>query len=608
MPQGIVYMEPRRRDEESQAAQSRVETAKLEAASIAEQIKEARQAATKQKADLYGETLGRMYDGHRTAITFYRDQLSEKWKRGAYHAQPDKFNNDLAQLNAMIEQAEQYYTGTYGTDAANGEGFTFLDGQTRSMLGNSVQFYEDKGLSLGELDEFDWMQSRYEYVNSGGYDPNTLRINEQGQLVARVLDPQTGLAGEEMSVFEMPHVMKGAKTFMPDLTAVATSTLYDHAMTDDYQNQASRVQDSLLNAAPNSPVTYYDPTDDSADENGYVTKKSGELTEEQQQIYISDQYFDNHMNTSRFRRMIVDDVFQGLTDEQRQQYIDEGSWDGMTDLDLQQARRKWREVSRLSNQGKEPKTKETDTQRRQRVQREELTTASRLEAFEMDPNLTAAMEGVEDAVSSVPEDKSNRDKALANAIKDVFKENNLEDDLKVDWQVLRNGVELEGPNSSITIDADDPEFLQKLNSWIGSQNTKPTTPEGFQLTMTALKNKSATIRVPVMDKDGETLRYMEVEPVDIQFFPSTGEIRLANIYVKSGDEAGRILDPIVLTKDGSGELGSAKASAWKQLEDNIRSVYGDPNITLEGLMTGNVNIGEQRTNVQPSTSGGGELD
>jgi len=307
--------------------------------------------------------------------------------------------------------------------------------------------------------------------------------------------------------------------------------------------------------------------------------------------------------------MIVDDVFQGLTDEQRQQYIDEGSWDGMTDLDLQQARRKWREVSRFSNQEEDPRqTKETDTQRRQRVQREELTTASRLEAFEMDPNLTAAMEGVEDVVSSVPEDKSNRDKALANKLKDLFKENNLEDSLTVDWQVLRNGVELSGPNSSITIDANDPEFVQKLNSWIEGQNTKPTTPEGFQLTMTALKNKSATIRVPFMDKDGETLRYMEVEPVDIQFFPSTGEIRLANIYIKSGERAGEILDPIVLTKEGSGELGSAQASAWKQLEDNIRSVYGNPNITLDGLMTGQMNIGEQRTNVQPSTSGGGELD
>ena len=586
-----------------------METAKARGANLAEQIKQARQTATKQKADLYGETLGRMYDGHRNAITFYRDQLSEKWKKGGYYEQPDKFNNDLAQLNAMIEQAEQYYTGTYGNDAANGEGFTFLDGQTRSMLGNSVQFYEDKGLSLGDLDEFDWMQSRLDYVNGGGYDPNTMRINEQGQLVARAIDQQTGVAGEEMPIFEMPHVMMGGKTFMPDLTAVATSTLYDHAMTEDYQNQAQRVQDSLLNAAPSSPVTYYDPTDDSADENGYVTKKAGELTKEQQQIYISDQYFDNHMNTSRFRRMIVDDAFQGLTDEQRQQYVDEGTWDGMTDLDLQQARRKWREVSRFSKEEEKPKaTKKTDEQRRQEVQREELTTASRIEAFEMDPNLTSAMEGVEDAVSSVPENKSNRDKALANSLKNLFKENNLEDSLKVDWQMFRNGVELSGPSSSITIDADDPEFVQKLNSWIEAQNTKPTTPEGFQLTMTALKNKSATIRVPVMDRDGETLKYMEVEPVDIQFFPSTGEIRLANTYIKSGEDAGTILPPIVLTRDGSGELGSAQASAWKQLEDNIRSVYGDPNITLEELMTGKMNIGEQRTNVQPSTSGGGELD
>ena len=602
MPQGIVYMEPRQRAQEEKAAQSRVETAKMEAATLAEQIKEARQAATKQKADLYGETLGRMYDGHRNAITFYRDQLSEKWKRGAYHEQPDKFNNDLAQLNAMIEQAEQYYTGTYGTDAANGEGFTFLDGQTRSMLGNSVQFYEDKGLSLGDLDEFDWMQSRYDYVNSGGYDPNTMRINEQGQLVARVIDQQTGVAGDEMPIFDMPHVMAGGKTFMPNLTAIATSTLYDHAMTEDYQNQAQRVQDSLLNAAPSSPVTYYDPTDDSADENGYVTKKAGELTEEQQQIYISDQYFDNHMNTSKFRRMIVDDVFQGITEEQRQQYIDEGKWDGMTDLDLQQARRKWREVSRFSKEEEKPKPPKPPTkdEKERAENRNQLSTAADIRPVPIEETVGGALDGV-DFGFVYNEDgslkKQTNDKKIARNLNEVL----VGDELK---HISADATTWDGEEIVILRDSETKEEKkfyidrgreeeEKMREWIKDHSKSKEAPEGHQYTLTAMKNSSVKVTVP--DGDGGRVN---VEPVDLLFYPSQNKIVITNLFHETGPDKGQPI-PDVELKEGD----SATASILKQIEDNLRKIYG-PDVTLASLM--------DKTFVQsqeaPASGGSGELD
>lgn len=601
MPQGIVYLEPRERDQRE--AQTAMETAKARGANLAEQIKEARQTATKQKADLYGETLGKMYDGHRNAIVFYRDQLSEKWKKGGYYEQPDKFNNDLAQLNAMIEQAEQYYTGTYGTDAANGEGFTFLDGQTRSMLGNSVQFYEDKGLSLGDLDEFDWMQSRLDFVNSGGYDPNTMRINEQGQLVARAIDQRTGMPGEEMPIFEMPHVMMGGKTFMPDLTAVATSTLYDHAMTEDYQNQAQRVQDSLLNAAPNSPVTYYDPTDDSADENGYVTKKAGELTEEQQQIYISDQYFDNHMNTSRFRRMIVDDVFQGLTDAQRQQYIDEGTWDGMTDLDLQQARRKWREVSRFSKEEEKPKDpKPPSKEQRERAEnRNQLSSAADIRPVPIEETVSGALDGVDfgfvynedGSLESTTNDKKiarNLNKLLVGEeLKHISADATTWDGEEI--VTLKDSKTGEEKKFYISRGREEEE---KMREWIKDHAKSKEAPEGHQYTLTAMKNSSVKVTVP----DGEGGR-VNVEPVDLLFYPSQNKIVITNLFHETGPNKGEPI-PDVELKEGD----SATASILKQIEDNLRKIYG-PDVTLASLMDKSFVQGQEEA---PASGGSGELD
>ncbi len=357
MPQGIVYMPQQQRgnNQVSQAGvgvqapaqtfrkptlQDGVGDAMKKDALYAERIKAAMDERQKQNEQLYGAKLGAMYDGHREAVTFYRDHLAQKWKSGAYYDNPEGFSQDLAKLNAYIDTAQNYYIQSYGDPNVDGSGFTMQDTMMRNTQGSSREFYEENGFMLMDeegnpIDEFDWAQDRLDFVNEGGFFRTKMRINENGELVSTMkidtgMRDENGMPiyqeGEEMDIFQMPHVMDGARTFQPDMTSIASQTLFDVAADDEYQDQAARIQDSLINAAPDSPVTFYDPSDPEAVD-GYVTKKVGDLSEEQQQQYISDQYWDNNITTQKFRRVVVDDLFPTLSKEQRQQFIETGEYE-----------------------------------------------------------------------------------------------------------------------------------------------------------------------------------------------------------------------------------------------------------------------------------------
>lgn len=363
MPKGIVYM-PQAGGQGGGATagsgsgftkptlQDGVADAKTRDSNYAQRITDARNKAQDQNAKLYGETMGKMYDGHRGALEKYRDHLSKKWKSGEYYFNPEEFNQDLAKFQAYVDQAETYYLESYGDPGtASGKGHTFSDIGIRGTEGNANEFYEELGYELRDkdgniIDEFDWGQDRYDFINSGGFDPNTIEINENGELVAMGADGQT------MDIFQMPHIMDGARTFQPDMTSIATQTLYDYARTEDYQSSAKITQSAINNAAPGSKITFHDPTDPNADENGNVTKLVGELTSEQKEMYISDQHWDSKIGTNKFRRRIVDDLFDDLSEEERQAFIETGDLPGADEnaknLRMEEARRRWREVSRLS--------------------------------------------------------------------------------------------------------------------------------------------------------------------------------------------------------------------------------------------------------------------
>jgi len=630
MPQGIVYMPQRGGQQVSQAGvgvpapaqtfrkptlQDGVKEAVTKDELYAGRIKAARDERQKQNEQLYGAKLGKVYDGHREAISFYRDHLAQKWKSGGYYDNPEGFSQDLAKLNAYIDTAENYYIQSYGDNNATGTGFTMQDSMQRATNGNSREFYEENGFALMDedgnpIDEFDWAQERLDFVNEGGFFTTKMRINENGELVSTMkIDTgerdENGMPiyqeGEEMDIFQMPHVMDGARTFQPDMTTIASQTLFDVADGDEYQNQAQRIQDSLINADPASPITFYDPSDPE-NEDGYVTKKVGDLSEQQQQQYISDQYWDNNITTQKFRRVVVDDIFPDLSKEQRQQFIENGEYQGMNELAMEDARRRWRETSRFAKENEKPKDprKLTKDERARTERRGQLGTAARIEPVPIEERVSSTLDSVDFGIEL--DENGNvtdtiNDKKVARRLNEQLEGEELK-------HISAGATTWDGDEVVTLTDSNTKEeekfYLEKgaeeqerMRSWIKDHAISNEAPAGHQYTLTALKNSN--VRVTVPDGDGGRVN---VEPVDILFYPSEGKIVLTNLYHETGSDKGNRI-PDVELKEGD----RASASILKQIEDNLKMVYG-PDATLAALMNKDFLQEAEST----STGNSGELD
>jgi hypothetical protein len=630
MPQGIVYMPQRGGQQVSQAGvgvpapaqtfrkptlQDGVKEAVSKDELYAGRIKAARDERQKQNEQLYGAKLGKVYDGHREAISFYRDHLAQKWKSGGYYDNPEGFSQDLAKLNAYIDTAENYYIQSYGDTNATGTGFTMQDSMQRATNGNSREFYEENGFALMDedgnpIDEFDWAQERLDYVNEGGFFTTKMRINENGELVSAMkIDTgerdENGMPiyqeGEEMDIFQMPHVMDGARTFQPDMTTIASQTLFDLADGDEYQNQAERLQDMLINAAPESEIQFFDPYNDEA-EDGYVTKKVGDLSELEQQQYISDEYWDNNITTQKFRRVVVDDIFPDLSKEQRQQFIENGEYEGMNELAMEDARRRWRETSRFAKENEKPKDprKPTKDEKARTERRGQLGTAARIEPVPIEERVSSTLDSVDFGIEL--DENGNvtdtiNDKKVARRLNEQLEGEELK-------HISAGATTWDGDEVVTLTDSNTKEeekfYLEKgaeeqerMRSWIKDHAVSNEAPEGHQYTLTALKNSNVKVTVP--DGDGGRVN---VEPVDILFYPSEGKIVLTNLYHETGSDKGNPI-PDVELKEGD----RASASILKQIEDNLKMVYG-PDATLASLMNKDFLQEAEST----STGNSGELD
>ena len=630
MPQGIVYMPQRGGQQVSQAGvgvpapaqtfrkptlQDGVKEAVSKDELYAGRIKAARDERQKQNEQLYGAKLGKVYDGHREAISFYRDHLAQKWKSGGYYDNPEGFSQDLAKLNAYIDTAENYYIQSYGDTNATGTGFTMQDSMQRATNGNSREFYEENGFALMDedgnpIDEFDWAQERLDYVNEGGFFTTKMRINENGELVSAMkIDTgerdENGMPiyqeGEEMDIFQMPHVMDGARTFQPDMTTIASQTLFDLADGDEYQNQAERLQDMLINAAPESEIQFFDPYNDEA-EDGYVTKKVGDLSELEQQQYISDEYWDNNITTQKFRRVVVDDIFPDLSKEQRQQFIENGEYEGMNSLAMEDARRKWRETSRVAKENEKPKDprKPTKDEKARTERRGQLGTAARIEPVPIEERVSSTLDSVDFGIEL--DENGNvtdtiNDKKVARRLNEQLEGEELK-------HISAGATTWDGDEVVTLTDTNTKEeekfYLEKgaeeqerMRSWIKDHAVSNEAPEGHQYTLTALKNSNVKVTVP--DGDGGRVN---VEPVDILFYPSEGKIVLTNLYHETGSDKGNPI-PDVELKEGD----RASASILKQIEDNLKEIYG-PDATLASLMNKDFLQEAEST----STGNSGELD
>ena len=274
------------------------------------------QVLAKQKRDheaakaVYGTTLGEMYDGDREAVQVYRDYIYNNYESGAYTNNPVQYQKDVAQLNNLITGFTNFYTETYGTSGADGTGTTYRD-----MVYNQTQGIENPFEAQGmkydpNVDPFDQAQKTLAFRQMGGYAPNSVRVNEDGVLVARSLTYQDNgdhIVGDEMPIVEMQDRQIGNQTFMPALVE-DTTTIFDYI-----KNNKQDI------------VSMYN---------------RGGLTVEE----ANAEYFDNEVSTNtKFQRdMIKANATASITNEDIKAY-QEGSLEGNKKILIEQALEKSRQ-------------------------------------------------------------------------------------------------------------------------------------------------------------------------------------------------------------------------------------------------------------------------
>ena len=298
---------------------------------------------SKAKQQIYGETLGNMYDGDREAITRFRDHIRQEFLNGTYSSDPSMYESRIKNLNAMIENAESFYNTTYGTDAADGTGNTYRDIEIRNQRGNSVEFWEDQGLEL-KGDEFLDAQKRLNELQGGMY--RDLQFSPDGTVLARSINAETGELGELLPFENLPQREIGSQNFLPETRVLSPASMFDLAGTQEVQLRLRQLYAGLL------------------DDTGQVTyegalKNVKDMSTLEKMNYMSDMYFDdnvmkglNNAEARKFRRSLANDPSLGMSEEQKDAFI-AGDIEALTSTNggeaaLREARRNWREVTRQS--------------------------------------------------------------------------------------------------------------------------------------------------------------------------------------------------------------------------------------------------------------------
>ena len=206
---------------------------------------------------VYGQALGNMYEGDRAAVEMMRDHVRNQFESGGYQKDPESYAKAVAQLNNMSTKFSSFHTETYGTGSANGQGTTYMDMQFNQSRGVENP-YEAEGMKYNpENDPFDQAQSTLEFMNRGGYAPNSLRVNEDGIMMARAITYSRDgnhIIGEEMPLDQLPHRQAGAQAFMPDLVE-NNQSMHDLAIKD--KSGILAIQ-GLIDPKTNKPYTIDD--------------------------------------------------------------------------------------------------------------------------------------------------------------------------------------------------------------------------------------------------------------------------------------------------------------------------------------------------------------
>ena len=230
------------------------------------------------KKDIYGDSLGAMYDADRKVIEQYRNHIAQEFQDGVYK-RPSMYNR-VKNLNAMIDQAESFYTETFGDDSADGTGNTYRDIQIRHERGNSVEHWAGQNLEL-KGDEWMMAQKRLNELQQGTF--RDVQFMPDGTVKARSFNPETGETGDLIDFNALDHRQAGALNFMPDLREASSQTLMDLAGTPDVQRRLHQLQTGLL--TQDGEVTMTDGT----------KMNVKDMDELEKMTYLSDKYYDDYV-------------------------------------------------------------------------------------------------------------------------------------------------------------------------------------------------------------------------------------------------------------------------------------------------------------------------
>jgi len=330
----------------AQGQQESAAATKVAQQMVAEKI----QRESKAKSDIYGEVMGNMYDGDREAIMRYRDHIRDEFQSGMYASDPSMYETRVANLNAMIENAENFYKTTYGDDSADGTGNTYRDIQIRHERGNSVEFWEEQGLEM-KGDEWMEAQQRLQELQGGMY--RDLQFTTDGNVMARAIDPETGELGELRGFENLPQREIGSQNFLPETRVLSPQSVMDLAGEADVQQRLYQFQRGLLTESGTVTV----------DGQPVNVKDMDELDK---MNYMSDMYFDdnvtkglNNSEARKFRRSVAKEVVPPLTSEETDAFISgdlsklkelmghaAGDTESRYTAMMNEARDHWREVTR----------------------------------------------------------------------------------------------------------------------------------------------------------------------------------------------------------------------------------------------------------------------
>jgi len=558
-------------------------TRSLDQQTLAKRLLQEQQSQQKQATiDIHGEQLGQVYDAHREAINMYRDFIESTFDSGAYDRDPGRYENDVANLSSMIKSAKQHYQDTYGNASAKGKGNTYMDIMIRDAEGGAEDFYLNQDLEL-QNDEYLGAQQTLSYLNTGGYDPKTIRIDTDGNVVAKPLDMATGARSEqEIPIFDMPHINLGSNILMANVKPAQSEPLEDYARKDDVYK--------------------------------WIKARKGKWDEEE-----AGAYWDTHIDRTGkdgvdFRRMIFDTLAKdiGTSAEVKDSYIQTGLAPEGYESDVARLNEVGRKVFIINSERyEEPKTtRTTDTRtadQKNRADRQARAVAD-LNPTRLSDPINIGSNNYEQLINNNANDddgvvtpseflKGQKESTAEQTVKDIlFAIENAA--LDADDEALANifeKVEVEQvftPNPfknvikitskgtaentgdvDLSVEADRVAAYNFLMGLIPTTTAVelPDDPTRFEYTLSEFKSQGKTIRIEDPENPGTKI---DVNPVDFAFWPD-GTIALKNVIRplkegKTGSTVGGQTIPLVVLNPAT----SNGSSAIKQINAALRDLYG----------------------------------